>query len=70
MASVLTPRSATAGALRVCRIATQSVTAEWSAKKFTEIIIIIIVCYYYYNNIPEKKGEKILHARAGKNDAS
>jgi hypothetical protein len=55
----------------ICRIATQSVTAEWSAKKLTEIIIIILFyfCYYYYN-APEKKGEKILHARAGKNDAS
>jgi flagellar basal body-associated protein FliL len=27
----------------ICRIATQSVTAEWSAKKLTEIIIIIII---------------------------
>jgi hypothetical protein len=29
----------------ICRIATQSVTAEWSAKKLTEIIIIILFLF-------------------------
>ncbi len=58
----------------ICRRATQSVTAEWSAKKLTEIIIIIIVVVVVVLIIiitpPKRKEKKILHARAGKNDAS
>jgi competence protein ComGC len=59
----------------ICRIATQSVTAEWSAKKLTEIIIIIIVLLIIIIIIiiitpPKRKEKKVLHARAGKNDAS
>jgi flagellar basal body-associated protein FliL len=43
----------------ICRIATQSVTAEWSAKKLTEIIIIIIVVVVLIIIItPPKRKEK------------
>jgi len=72
LASVLTPQSATAEALRDLQNSNpiRNSRMERQEAHRNYYYYYCCCCSYYYYNAPEKKGEKILHARAGKNDAS